>query len=68
MKTAWANCLLKDPGTTFVSVWTDAGYRCAEELPLIWRSCCDGLQVLQNLRLQAQRSHGCEDLVGCRFE
>ncbi|CAE7649030.1 typA [Symbiodinium pilosum] len=28
MKTAWANCLLKDPGTTFVSVWTDAGYRC----------------------------------------
>ena len=28
MKTAWAKCLSRDPKTTFVSVWTDAGYRC----------------------------------------
>mmetsp|Transcript_103513 Transcript_103513/g.246470 ORF Transcript_103513/g.246470 Transcript_103513/m.246470 type:complete len:1452 (+) Transcript_103513:596-4951(+) len=32
MKTAWAKCLSRDPKTTFVSVWTDAGYRCFKTL------------------------------------
>lgn len=28
VKDAWAKCLVKNPQTKFISVWTDAGYRC----------------------------------------
>eukprot|EP00435_Cladocopium_sp_Y103_P010968 s1561_g2.t2 len=28
VKDAWAKCLVKNPATKFISVWTDAGYRC----------------------------------------
>ena len=28
VKSAWLNCMAKDAGTRFVSVWIDAGYRC----------------------------------------
>ncbi|CAJ1414630.1 unnamed protein product [Effrenium voratum] len=32
VKTAWSLCLARDPQTTFVSVWMDAGYRCYKTL------------------------------------